>query len=325
MMKVKNDIERQITIKQRRLQKLKEQAALHGTATEPGILIEIEDLEIEIRGLQEELASSSSVSAKVDVRPKGKVYNKSGQQLLVSLLLVVGVGVVIFGLFWLFYKNPISPPATVVITSDFYDDFDDQKYDGSLDQIRWHPFGEEFGQIYQQHGNLVVSHEVSAYDDKIGLDARPYQRYVFNVPTFFETSLLLEDPQQSLSTQQSHMAMGLFSDSALEETALCGLEQSDEQLQFICLFYADSTSETMFETGYGRAEYNQWYTFRIEVYPTTMAFSYYINDQIVGTYKPQNVEELRNANYEFSLGINGFHSGTLTGRIDNVKIGEIGQ
>jgi hypothetical protein len=219
-----------------------------------------------------------------------------------------------------------NTPLTVALASDLYDDFDDQKHDGSLDQIRWEPFGEEFGQIYQENGNLVISHEVSTENDKIGLNARAYRQYVFNAPTFFETALLLENPQQSNSTQQANISMGLFSDSALAEYTLCILEQSNEQLQFICSFNVGGRDdETVFNTGYGLAEYNEWYTFRIEVYPTTMAFSYFINDQIVGTYKPQNVEELRSANYVFSLGINGFHSGTLTGRIDNVKIGEIGQ
>jgi hypothetical protein len=257
---------------------------------------------------------------------------------------VVGIVILLIGLIFLFpdivanlNSTAISPtqarsnetqesrPSTVAVASDLYDDFNDQKYDGSLDQVRWVPFGEKFGQIYQENGNLVISHKVSAENDKIGLDARAYRQYVFSAPTFFETALLLENPQQSNSAQRANVSMGLFSDSASAQYTLCLLEQSNEQLQFICVFNVGGSDETLFNTGYGLAEYNQWYTFRIEVYPTTMEFSYLINNQNVGTYKPDDVEELRSANYEFSLGINGFHSGTLIGRIDDVKIGEIGQ
>lgn len=49
-------LQRLITIKTRRLQKLKEQAALTGPNTDPAILLQIEDLEIEIGDLQQQLA-----------------------------------------------------------------------------------------------------------------------------------------------------------------------------------------------------------------------------------------------------------------------------
>lgn len=222
-------------------------------------------------------------------------------------------------------ETQASTPSTLPVAADLYDDFNDQEYDGSLDQIRWYPYGEEFGQIYQENGNLVISHQVRTEYDKIGLDARPYQQYMFNAPIFFEATFLLEKPQQSNSSQRGRMSMGLFSDSASTGYASCILEQFNEQLQFICLFNVGANDKTLFSTGYGLARYNQWYTFRIEVYPSTMQFSYFINGQKVGTYKPDNVEELRSANYEFSMGVDGFHSGTLIARIDDVKIGEIKQ
>lgn len=215
-----------------------------------------------------------------------------------------------------------STPPPEAIDSDIYDDFSDQKYDGSFDQILWDSYGEELGEIYQENGYLVISHhEIGTDDEKIGLDSRTYRRYVFDTPTFFETALLLKKPQQPGTSQQGWISIGLFSDLLSGDYTACSIEQGDGQAQFICLFITEG-DETLFHTGIGMIEYDEWYTFRIEVYPTTMTFTYYVNGQMVGSYKPQNIEELRNASFTLSMGINGLHTGTLTGHIDTVRIGK---
>ncbi|MCP4406342.1 MAG: protein kinase, partial [Gammaproteobacteria bacterium] len=56
-MSPKEEIQKLIAIKQRRLQKLREKEALRGMDTPPDVLIEIEDLEAEIEHLEEELAT----------------------------------------------------------------------------------------------------------------------------------------------------------------------------------------------------------------------------------------------------------------------------
>ncbi len=58
----KDDIKKLITNHYRRLQKLKEQQALHGTSTDPGILLEIEDIEEKVEKLQTELRELDPVA-----------------------------------------------------------------------------------------------------------------------------------------------------------------------------------------------------------------------------------------------------------------------
>jgi hypothetical protein len=58
----KNDLGELIVGHTRRLQKLCEQKAAYGLATEPHVLVEIEDIETEIGKLQEELAAWSELS-----------------------------------------------------------------------------------------------------------------------------------------------------------------------------------------------------------------------------------------------------------------------
>jgi uncharacterized protein YjbI with pentapeptide repeats len=58
----KNDLEKLITAFKRRLQKRKEQQARYGIATEPHILVEIEDIETQIAERQAELATLEEIS-----------------------------------------------------------------------------------------------------------------------------------------------------------------------------------------------------------------------------------------------------------------------
>lgn len=54
-MAVKDDIRKLINNHYRRLQRLKEKEALYGLSVDPGVLMEIEDIEAKIADLQEEL------------------------------------------------------------------------------------------------------------------------------------------------------------------------------------------------------------------------------------------------------------------------------
>lgn len=55
-MVAKDNLRKLINNYYRRLQKLKEKEALYGVSVDPGILLEIEDIEAKISGLQDELA-----------------------------------------------------------------------------------------------------------------------------------------------------------------------------------------------------------------------------------------------------------------------------
>ena len=55
----REELQRQIAINDRRLQKLKEQRALQGINTDPAVLIEIDDIETELETLYETAESRS--------------------------------------------------------------------------------------------------------------------------------------------------------------------------------------------------------------------------------------------------------------------------
>jgi len=69
-----DDVKTLIQLKSRQLQKLKEREALLGISTDPGILIQIEDLEMELEELQAKLAA---LEAGASVRASSTVPSSS--------------------------------------------------------------------------------------------------------------------------------------------------------------------------------------------------------------------------------------------------------
>lgn len=72
-MSQKDDIKKLISNHGRRLQKLKEQQALHGTSTDPKILIEIEDIGAELERLQTELEKLEDTDEILVTLPLGQI------------------------------------------------------------------------------------------------------------------------------------------------------------------------------------------------------------------------------------------------------------
>ena len=233
---------------------------------------------------------------------------------VVTLLLVAGM--VVFG---------VQKIRNVSLTEhDVYDSFESQVHDGGFDPILWDSFGEELGQICQEKGNLVISHEMGTRAEKIGLNARLYQQHTFETPSYFEAVMSLEQPEQLDTIRQGQLSFDIFSNAVSKDFTGCKLEYGEVEAQYICYFISMG-DETLFYTGVGSVEYGKLSTFRIEVYPATMTFEYFVDGRKVGTFTPQNVADLSNASYYLSLGINGSHTGTFRGYVDTIKIGALDQ
>ncbi len=80
--------------------------------------------------------------------------------------------------------------------------------------------------------------------------------------------------------------------------------------------------------GYGKpfpAQYNTWYTLRIEINPETMIISCFVDGQRIDSFTPSKLDTFEEAH--FSIGIMAWsQDGELvTGFVDNVQIGHIKQ
>jgi hypothetical protein len=72
-------------------------------------------------------------------------------------------------------------------------------------------------------------------------------------------------------------------------------------------------------------EIETWHTFRIEIDPATMTFSYYIDDQPVGSHVPVDAEQLQRADLTFYVGVWSAAEDPITGHIDDVRVGPLAQ
>ena len=78
-----------------------------------------------------------------------------------------------------------------------------------------------------------------------------------------------------------------------------------------------------YNTGDKPVDLGTRHTFRIEVDPATMTFTYYIDGQMAGSHVPVDAEELKKARFTPSVGVWGPSSEPLTGYIDDVRIGPV--
>jgi hypothetical protein len=111
----RNSVESVLSLKYRRLQKFKEHEALYGPNTEPAVLIQIEDLENEIRELTEELQSIP--------------ITEEPQKQKCQLLLIGGLValIAIIGVVWAFRIKSLSVSDNMPVIKNFSIEYPNQE------------------------------------------------------------------------------------------------------------------------------------------------------------------------------------------------------
>jgi len=79
-----------------------------------------------------------------------------------------------------------------------------------------------------------------------------------------------------------------------------------------------------YDSFYRKITPGDWHTFRIEIDPETMEFTYYIDGVISGRGIPLDAERLRGAEFQVVIGINQSTAAQpVFGYADNIRIGSI--
>ena len=223
-----------------------------------------------------------------------------------------------------------SPLATATIdaTPGVYDNFDDPSNDGSFDKSQWILWTNSPNQVVQQDGVLMVRADIETETSgQAKLGARQYEGVTLstltaNAPTFIEAKLMLSSDEHAGNVQ-----LGLS--AYLEESCFwfseCNImDYGDDSVWASCFDtrwpwqegYQYSAEEESVNLG-------TWHKFRMEVDPSSMTFTYYIDDQMVGSHVPSDADKLREAQFTVTTGVWGGSSGEVTGYIDDVRIGQI--
>jgi hypothetical protein len=148
---------------------------------------------------------------------------------------------------------------------------------------------------------------------RTALSARKYAAVTLNTRTFFEAKLKLS-PDQHAGNIQLHLRTWTgdwFSECSISEDASAGCWDTAWPMQ----------AGHAWESERKQVGYGTWHTFRIEVDPITMTFTYYMDGRMIGSHIPVDAEKLKKARFELIIGVWSPSPDAVTGYIDDVRIG----
>jgi tetratricopeptide (TPR) repeat protein len=215
-----------------------------------------------------------------------------------------------------------TPSATIDADPTVYDNFNNPANDGSFNQSQWTYWSDPPNQIAQQDGILRVTQEREKPGQGTRLVARKYNYATLNTSTFFEARLMLS-PDKHAGNVQLHLNND--ADLPVGETwfSECNIDGSGWANCFDTAWsLQEEQNYNFYDVGGKSVGYGTWHTFRIEVDPASMTFTYYIDGQMTGSHVPVDAEEIKKAKFTLAIGVYG---GEVTGYIDDVRIGQIGQ
>ena len=192
------------------------------------------------------------------------------------------------------YKSSTPRPATSApVTGGYadptmYDDFDASS--DALDASRWEINREDLAaEITKQSGILTV--KTNGYEKSIGLSPRRFQDLSIHEPFFIELRFKLE-PNQNGGAGISLAA------SDNKGFTLCHIWEMQGTQAVVCQSFFGENKEI----GAKEISSGTWHSARIEVDPSSMTFTYYIDGIKIGEDTPISAEELKSAKFYPSLG-----------------------
>ncbi|MBN1119656.1 MAG: hypothetical protein JXJ17_01135 [Anaerolineae bacterium] len=208
---------------------------------------------------------------------------------------------------------------------NLYDDFDDPQYDGALNYTLWQLDPGCAQDVIQRQGvmvGLAAGDFGSCEVDVLNPEVVPLDELgIFEAQQRIASDYKGGEPTQTI-LYITHDISGEF------WWAECGLAVNSDGI--MGNFNVQNFGLGTFDFGNSLpAEYDRWYTFRLVADPETVAFSCYMDDELVGSVVPSDAEALRQANFKRAVQVWRAHSeediaqgraGIVTSYTDNVRI-----
>ncbi len=204
-----------------------------------------------------------------------------------------------------------------------YDDFDNPAFDGSFDPHLWMP--SEFDTMFQQDGMLVIQYTGSEAWQALRIEALEYSNRQLDRLLFFEADLMLSP---DVHAGNLSLMPEIYAPESLpyHQEVHCGLSAEPRAtMATMSCFDRWNMGPDTFDDVYNvpgmYVGFGTWHTARIEIDPTTMTITYYLDGQRVGSHTLVRTEQLKSA--KFRLVIEMFKPTTegVIGFVDNVRIG----
>lgn len=208
---------------------------------------------------------------------------------------------------------PTSVSVNEIAISGIYDNFNDSTYDGNFNTTLWRAYTTN-GNIEQKNGMLGLSGET-------GLDARKFDFAKISQPSFFQAKIMFDLGQYG-GSPGNNIHLKLTATTEQGEYIWfteCNIHHvSDLQAESDC-WSADKQYQPVYGSKKTLVDFRTWHIVRIEVHPSTMTFSYYLDGKDIGSQIPTDANLLKNAHFTLNIGIAGLD--TETGFFDDVQFG----
>ena len=203
----------------------------------------------------------------------------------------------------------------------FRDDFSNTEYDGKYNQSLWSAqFQPNCGKAEQKEGALVLTAPESCAEGDL---------YMWTLNGFSSIKgIKSAEAKLMLSSDFKGSGGPIFGFSA--ETPAwgngCKIHAYDDGRGALadCTAHTYGTGyRTVYKTDEIPVSYDKWYSFKIETDPEEMKFTYYLDGQAIGSYKPTNDDAPGLREAHFSAGVEVWHKANshVIGYIDDVRFG----
>jgi len=201
-----------------------------------------------------------------------------------------------------------------------YEDFNNPAFDGFYNPLKWQFWGDSnYFTMRQQNGAIVLtSAGAPAERDTVMVANMPLERTLRQVQRF-QARLKISPDTNGWSAKIQITAKDIGRPDRWWWTS-CNLFRQDSGAGFGCSISSSDGNE--YYTGSRPAEFNRWYTARIEINPQSAQICFYMDDAQIGCHIPNDATALQSAtNFTARIGAwNGNANPTGTLYFDDVYI-----
>ena len=207
-------------------------------------------------------------------------------------------------------RNGIDIHATQAISSlEIFDNFGFKVFDTKWNEATWAEVGSG-SHFNQLDGVLILRREVEGLG---GLVAHR-RKWLLSQINYVESRLMLNSNIQTLDG-----SIGFEINTDVEENqwfVKCEIlgGQGKKTASILC-----NTADG-FSTTAVKVSYDAWHVVKFEVDSESGTITFFVNGQNVGQYVPQNLSQLKNAEFLFILAGSSAYDGSLTGSFDYVQL-----
>lgn len=215
-----------------------------------------------------------------------------------------------------------APTVTGTTIPEMYDDFNNAEFDDSFNPAKWVTSDNYARVIVQTNGALeFISTGISQYS-LVSVTPLNFSNFTITNPLIFQADLLLG--AGSLSSSMG-MSLTISLPSGTFHSA-CGIDQTSGPFTAKCSDWFTTQQQEMlnqFSSPSIEVEPDSWHTFQIYVNPADMALTYTFDGQEVARHVPMDGTSLQEADFMVTIGLWIGSDTPVSGKVDNVRIGEI--